>query len=177
MANKPIAVAVSGCSFRGPRLVRTMNELQTRYRFDFVDETLPVDRSFVPRASLQLSRNRHELFHVARYRAIRLSIHDSAPISRYLKVTEDQYLTMGALLALAQWRVLDANPLIRPEDWLHEPGTSCLYAPCERVQDYALLMEHPGVCTSCRDFYCCLGAETELCLIHELAERFWRAMA
>lgn len=172
-----IEVAVWDCSWQAERLAYSMNRHQSRYELACVDSTNRLCRAWGQRVSLHLVSDTRALFNVSREAGIHLSIQDSGPISRYLGVTEDDYLAMGVLLGLAQWRVLNVNELIRPEDWLHEPDGSCLYAPRRSVQDYALLLENPYLCSSCRDFYCCLGAETELCLIQELADRFSRTAA
>lgn len=171
-----IQVAVWDCSWRAQRLAQSMNRHQTRYEltcFDSADDS----GLYACEVSLYLAPNPFALFSVSREDGVRLSTDDCGPISRYLGVTEDDYLLMGALLGLSQWRVLDFNPLIRPEDGMQCSDNTCLYAPRNSVRDYALVLEQAHVCSSCRQFYRCLGVETELCLIQEFAERFNRSAA
>lgn len=169
-----IGVTVCESSARAQRIASAVNARQSRYQLVCVENPWLCRDVTLPTTFLHLVSERRTLFNVCRDGGIRISTHDSGPISRYLRVTEEEYMVMGVFLGLAQWRVLDGNHLIRPEDWIHDPDGSCLYSPCDSVQDYALLMENAYLCGSCRDFYCCLGAETELCLIQELAERFSR---
>ena len=165
-------VAVIGPHANAALLADTMNQFQSRYALEWVHERAAFSPIPLRPVSVRLCEESRWLFSVSREEGIRVSTFDSVPISRYLGVEEAEYLMLGALLAMAQWRVLHVNPLINPEDWIHEPDTGCLFSAQESVQEFALVTEHGLVCPSCSGFYCCLGAETELALILGLAERF-----
>ena len=97
-----------------------------------------------------------------------VSTWESAGVSRYAGIASGDYLLIASLLALAQWRALRANPLLRVEDFRHPPGVRCLFAAPRRVQDFAPLLNPPAVCRGCTEFYHCLGAESELIALRQV---------
>jgi hypothetical protein len=101
-------------------------------------------------------------------RGVTVSTWDVDGACRYAGIDEQTYLLICSLIGISHWRVLDVNPLLRPEDLRHPPGVHCLYMDARHVADFALLLDEPRVCAGCADFYHCLGADTELLALREV---------
>lgn len=99
---------------------------------------------------------------VSREEGVAVSLWQSKGICQYARIQESSYTALCSLLGITQWRVLQSNPLLQPHDFLHPPSSQCLFATPDDFQDFALALENPRVCGGCRDFYHCLGADTEL---------------
>lgn len=168
-----IGVPVFGPAELGRRLAEHSNAFQSRYWFEPAENAAGEPEASVWAASAPMHLvNANDLapFSVRRETGVAVNTHSSANLSRYLGISEEDYVMMGALLGLTQWRVLERNSLLNPEDWLQEDHAPCLFTPRMTVYDYALMLERAPICAGCREFYRCLGAETELCLIRELCE-------
>ncbi len=101
-------------------------------------------------------------------RGVEVSTWDVEGACRYAGIDEQTYLLICSLVGIAHWRVLDSNPLLRPEDLRHPPGVHCVYTDARQVADFALLLDSPEVCQGCADFYHCLGADTELLALRDV---------
>ena len=117
------------------------------------------------------------LFHARVATGVAISTWQSAGICSYAGLSVSSFLLLCTLLGLTQWRALVLNPLLRPEDMIHETRSRCLYARLEAKQDYALLFEDPHICRGCNDFYHCLGADDELVALQTSLRYVRRAMA
>ncbi len=108
-------------------------------------------------------------------RGVYVTTWQSDGISRYLGISKVEYLLLQTVLGLMQWRVLALNPLIHMNDFVHLEDCHCLFAPRENFADYALLADDPCICGGCRDFYHCLGADSEflsaLCVIQDIRDK------
>ena len=102
------------------------------------------------------------LFTIQPNHGLRISTWRSAGIARYAGLRPESYLALCSFLALTQWRVLAMNPLICPEDFIHEADISCLFATKGPTQDPALALEKLTICPGCRAFSHCLGADEEI---------------
>lgn len=101
------------------------------------------------------------LFLIASSDTVRVSTWQAEGISRYAGVTRETFLLLGAVLGLAQLEALRCNPALRPEDFVHDMPSDCLYVPSRIRADLALALESPYVCPGCLMFYRCLMAEPE----------------
>lgn len=99
---------------------------------------------------------------VDRASGIRISTYQREGICTYTGLDNGTYLLLCTLLGATQWRTLALNPLLVAEDFHHGPVCRCLFShqPCK--EDFALVLEEPGVCPSCVAFYRCLGVEREV---------------
>ena len=83
-------------------------------------------------------------------------------ICLYAEIRRRTYLLVCSLLGLLHWRALDLNPMLVWEDLLvHEEPPACLCAHRDTVQEYALAFENPYICKPCREFFRCLGLESD----------------
>lgn len=104
-------------------------------------------------------------------RGVEVSTWDVDGVCAYAGIDRSAYLLICSLVGMAHWRVLKQNPLLRIEDLRHPAGVHCVYTEARHVSDFATLLENPVVCTGCKNFYHCLGAEAELfALFDVLAE-------
>ena len=117
------------------------------------------------------------LFHARVATGVAVSTWQSAGICSYAGLSVNSFVLLCTLLGLTEWRALVLNPLLRPEDMIHEISSRCLYTRLETKQDYALLFEDPRICRGCNDFYHCLGADEELVALQTSLRHVRRAMA
>lgn len=102
------------------------------------------------------------LFTIQSNRGLRISTWRSAGIAHYAGLRPESYLVLCSLLALTQWRALVLNPLLCPEDFIHEPDIQCLFTTQGPTLDPALALEKQTICPGCRSFYHCLGTDEEI---------------
>jgi len=105
---------------------------------------------------------------------VRVSTEGSTGLAYYAGIDEATYLLLCSLLGIAQYRVMWANPLLRPEDFRHPPHPLCLFGDIEAIHGFARLLEAPQVCGGCTAFYHCLGADTELIALRETVSAIQR---
>ena len=144
------------------RLAFLGNQYQSRFRFSDISrrDAACVTVTGMCNTTPFLASNVHGVF---------IFTHQSEEISRYAGIDRDVYLLICCVLGLIQWRVLQLNPLMVSEDFVvcEEPPL-CLYAARSSLRDYALAFERPFVCTSCLEFFRCLGAEPETLALQEV---------
>jgi hypothetical protein len=97
-----------------------------------------------------------------------LSTHQSAGIALYLGISRAAYLLMTSMIALTQWRVLTLNPLLRAEDFTHREPPTCAFAAQPSIPCHVLALEKRYICPACREFFCCLGAESEILALQQV---------
>lgn len=97
-----------------------------------------------------------------------ISLWDIDGVCRYAGIDQSDYLLICALVGVSHWRVLQSNPILKPEDLRHPDGVHCVYTDARQASDFALLLESPTVCQGCVDFYHCLGADAELIAMREV---------
>jgi hypothetical protein len=102
------------------------------------------------------------LFWVDREGGVYVSSAQSDGIALYLGMPRARYLFLCALLGLVQWRALDLNPLLVPEDLLHHNPPRCVFADPMRLEDYVVTLDEVRLCPACMNFFRCLGVEPEL---------------
>lgn len=153
------------------RLARLGGRLQKQFRFTTGPWSTPHPASPESTVSLYITdRPSHALFLVVKDRGVVVSTWRSVGICHYAHVDPDCYLITCALLGLIQWRALALNPLLRIDDFMHETPSTCLFTPVEVKQEAALLLDDPIICPGCRDFYHCLGVDSELFALYRTLE-------
>lgn len=109
-------------------------------------------------------------FAISREGPIRISTWQADTIAAYTGMDTHEYWVICAMLGLVQWRTLQLNSLLIPEDFIHERTIHCLYGAYEEKSLFSLLLEQGRVCRGCRDFYHCLGADRELLALIETVD-------
>ena len=136
-------------------LPRWAEGLQHAFTFAISPQPGSIVLHLDPRASIYL-------FRVSRKKGVLVSTYDSRRISRYAGLPHELYLLVLSMLGITQWRALTLNPLLRPEDLLHDRPASCLYAQRLFPEDYVRDLEEPRICPYCRHFYRSLCPYTEV---------------
>lgn len=77
----------------------------------------------------------------------------SAGFSRYAGLQRGEYLLLLSLLGLTQWHALQRNPDLIPEDLVAVAACGCLFERRPLLEDFAVLMDSPHICSGCRRFY------------------------
>ena len=98
---------------------------------------------------------------------VRITTRHAKEISRYADIPEELYLLLCSLLGLTQWRALQENPDLEPEDFLHRTDGNCLFARRGDGKLFPCLLERPHICGGCLSFYHALGADSELLALQE----------
>ena len=93
---------------------------------------------------------------------VSISTSQCADISAYAGLPRRVYLMTLAMLGLVQWRALQLNPLMLPEDFFHGDSCNCLFQRRIFLEEYALVFEHPFTCAPCRNFYSALCPADEM---------------
>ena len=147
------------------RLAFLGNQYQSRFRFSNVSrrDAACVTVTGLCNTTPFLASNVHGVF---------IFTYQSEEICRYVGIERDVYLLICCLLGLAQWRVLQLNPLMVWEDFIVcETPPRCLYAARTTMEEYALAFERPFICAPCLEFFRCLGAEPETLALQEVLGR------
>lgn len=146
--------------------------IQGRFRFLVdTDPVLSISGGDAQESPINLhitNEKKDALFTVDLERGITVSCYQSEGICQYANIDRETLTLICSLLGLVQWRSLNSNPLLRPEDLLVSGGGSCLFHRPEVREDYALLLDERKICAGCFEFYCCLGVEPELAALREV---------
>ena len=97
-----------------------------------------------------------------------LTAHLVDTLAAYARVSRHDYLRMVTLCGVAQARVFQRNPLMRPEDLYHREPTGCLFARRYLLEDYFHPLESPHICAGCRKFYGHLLPRREFAALREV---------
>jgi hypothetical protein len=165
-----LRVSVESVDPSGSTIAAIANRIQSWYQFATRDPAAaaPENQGGGNRPAILLTDE--ELvapFEVSRMGPIRVSTWQAENIAMYTKIDAHEYWVLCAMLGLVQWRTLQLNSLMIPEDFIHGPTIHCLYGAHEERSQFSLLLEQGRVCKGCRDFYHCLGADRELLALVE----------
>jgi hypothetical protein len=101
---------------------------------------------------------------------VAVSTWQSEGITRYAGIDRTNYFLLCGALGLLQYRALALNPLLQPDDFLHDSDNGCLFSTRPLKQEYALLLERPHICPGCVQFFDCLGCEPEVGALLDVLE-------
>lgn len=154
-----------------PRFIRTAEQLQSRFLFTPGAWPSTCATSENPPISLYITdRPSNTLFSLIPDRGVIVSTCESVGICRYACVEVEGYLLLCSLLGLTQWKTMLRNPLLQPDDFVHDEPRDCLYSCLETKGEAALLLEVPSICQGCRDFYHYLGVDDEILALSEVLD-------
>ena len=160
-----LRVSVESVEPSGITIATIANHAQSWYQFGAGDLSVAklVNQGCKDHPAILLTHEKFEApFLALRDGPIRISTWQADEIAAYAGITTHEYWVICAMLGLVQWRTLQLNSLLIPEDFIHECTIHCLYGAYEERSQFSLLLEQGRVCRGCRDFYHCLGADREL---------------
>lgn len=96
----------------------------------------------------------------------------SEGIAKYAGIDPHDYLMFFALLGLIEFRALQVNPDLKPHDLADLRTQYCVFTHRELFEEYALVFDDPYLCSSCAQFYCCIGCEREIFVLKNVLADF-----
>jgi len=101
---------------------------------------------------------------------VRVSTANSDALSHYCRAPRGLYLALLATLGLVQACALRRNPLLRPEDLMHQQPGCCLFSACDSFDALARALDEPRICAGSVAFYEALLVAPEVNRLQSFAE-------